>query len=127
MKKKYKLILSVLLAIIFITALSYFLVSQNNKPGKLDDFAKCLQQQDATFYGAFWCSHCKEQKAEFGKSAKYLPYVECSTSDSNGQLPVCTNQKIESYPTWIFADGTRQLGKISLTELASKTSCELPK
>jgi len=127
MKKKSKLTLSILLAIIFITALSYFLVSQNNKPGKLDNFAKCLEEKGAVFYGAFWCSHCKEQKAEFGKSAKYLPYVECSTADSNGQLPVCTNQKIDGYPTWIFADGSRQSGKIPLADLASKTSCELPK
>ncbi|OIO19646.1 MAG: hypothetical protein COY69_01335 [Candidatus Magasanikbacteria bacterium CG_4_10_14_0_8_um_filter_32_14] len=115
-----------IIGIIFI-AIIYFLISSDKQPGKLDDFAKCLQKQGATFYGAFWCPHCKEQKAEFGKSAKYLPYVECSTADSNGQLPVCTNQKIEGYPTWIFADGSRQSGKIELQELADKTSCELPK
>ena len=29
-------------------------------------------------YGAFWCSHCLEQKEEFGQQAmKDFPYVEC--------------------------------------------------
>jgi len=126
-KNNTKSIVVIVIVVILAFAGIYTLAIQNNKPGKLDDFAKCLQKQGATFYGAFWCPHCKEQKAEFGKSAKYLPYVECSTADSNGQLPVCTNQKFESYPTWIFADGSKQTGKIELQDLADKTSCELPK
>ena len=29
-------------------------------------------------YGAFWCSHCHEQKEAFGSQAmKDFPYVEC--------------------------------------------------
>ena len=29
-------------------------------------------------YGAFWCSHCFEQKQAFGAEAAHeLPYVEC--------------------------------------------------
>ena len=29
-------------------------------------------------YGAFWCSHCYEQKLTFGAEAmKEFPYVEC--------------------------------------------------
>lgn len=96
-------------------------------PGKYDDFALCLQEKGATFYGAFWCPHCQEQKALFGRSAKRLPYVECSTPDGKAQLPVCIEKNIESYPTWIFADGSVEKGLATLDALAGKTGCILPK
>lgn len=91
-----------------------------------DNFAQCLKDKGVTFYGAFWCPHCQNTKAEFGTSAELLPYVECSTPDGQGQLDVCKEKKIESYPTWEFSDGSRLTGEISLTELAQKSSCELP-
>ena len=121
MKKSYKWIgLAVLLLFIAGTVYWYKL------PGKLDSFALCLKEKDAIFYGAFWCPHCQKQKQLFGKSAKFLPYVECSTSDGKQQTQVCTLQKIDNYPTWEFADGTRQTGEISLSELSQKTGCPLP-
>lgn len=95
-------------------------------PGPLDSFAQCLGEKGAIFYGAFWCPHCQTQKKLFGKSAKLLPYVECSTPDGRGQLPVCKDAKIEGYPTWEFADGTRQSGEVPLKTLAEKTQCTLP-
>lgn len=96
-------------------------------PGKLDTFAQCLKDKGAIFYGAFWCPHCQNQKKLFGDSVKLLPYVECSTADGKGQLDVCKEKKIEGYPTWIFADGTRESGELTLEHLAEKTSCVLPK
>ena len=95
-------------------------------PRKLDSFAKCLKDKDTIFYGAFWCPHCQKQKAMFGNSVKYLPYVECSTPDAKSQLPVCNEKKIENYPTWIFTDGSRLTGEVPLATLAEKTSCTLP-
>ena len=42
------------------------------------DLAKKLKAAGAKMYGAFWCSHCQEQKVAFGKEAQEdLPYVEC--------------------------------------------------
>ena len=42
------------------------------------DLAKRLGAAGAKMYGAFWCSHCQEQKAAFGAAAQRdLPYVEC--------------------------------------------------
>lgn len=42
------------------------------------DLARRLRAAGAKFYGAFWCSHCFEQKEAFGAAAaKELPYVEC--------------------------------------------------
>ena len=93
--------------------------------GKYDALAQCITEKGATFYGTFWCPHCAEQKKLFGSSVKYLPYVECSTPDGKGQLPVCTQANISSYPTWEFADGTRKTGTISLEELAYTTGCSI--
>lgn len=124
--KKVKIWLIILAIIIAIGALGYIGFTQANKPGKYDDFAKCLKNNGAVFYGAFWCPHCQDQKDLFGNSKKYLPYVECSTPDSNGQLEVCKNAKVEAYPNWQFKDGSKVDGEVSLQKLAEKTSCILP-
>ena len=104
----------------------WFLVSANSKPGELDGFASCLKEKGAIFYGAFWCPHCQNQKAMFGRSARLLSYVECSTPDGNGQLKFCADKGIDGYPTWVFADGSRKSGEVPLSELAEKTGCVLP-
>ena len=40
--------------------------------------AKRLKDAGAKMYGAFWCSHCHEQKEYFGSQAmRDFPYVEC--------------------------------------------------
>lgn len=95
------------------------------QPGKYDDFAQCIKDSGATFYGAFWCPHCQDQKKIFGKSAKLLPYIECSLPRGQGQTQNCIDKKIEGYPTWEFKDGTRATDVFSLQELAEKTSCPL--
>lgn len=95
-------------------------------PGKYDEFAQCLGNAGAKFYGAFWCPHCQEQKKLFGNSVDKLPYEECSTPDGKGQLAICKEKGIQSYPTWIFADDSRETGVLSLAKLAEKTSCALP-
>ena len=96
------------------------------QPGQYDQFAQCITDSGATFYAAFWCPHCQEQKAMFGKSAELLPYLECSAPDGKTQLQVCTDAGITGYPTWEFADGSRLNGTQSLETLAEKTSCALP-
>lgn len=95
-------------------------------PGKYDEFATCLKEKGATFYGAYWCPHCQAQKKMFGNSAKLLPYVECSTVDGNAQTQICIDKEVKSYPTWEFADGSRLNGQIPLEQLRDKTSCVLP-
>ncbi|OGI58335.1 hypothetical protein A3C60_00190 [Candidatus Nomurabacteria bacterium RIFCSPHIGHO2_02_FULL_37_45] len=100
---------------------------ESTGPGKYDEFVTCLKDKGATFYGAFWCPHCQAQKKIFGSSAKFLPYVECSTADGGAQTKICIDKKITGYPTWEFADGTRLDGEISLAQLVEKTACELPK
>ena len=114
----------ILIAIIILgVGASFFVGAQS---GKLDTFATCLKDKGVVFYGAFWCPHCQATKRMFGRSAKLLPYVECSLPSGKGQVQVCLDKKIESYPTWEFPDGTRITGERTLQELADKSGCVLP-
>lgn len=121
-----KLVIGVVVFIVLFAAGIYFLSSKGSGPGKYDEFAQCLKDKGLVFYGTFWCPHCQNQKKLFGSSAQYLPYVECSTPDGQGQLDVCKEANIQSYPTWLFPDGTSQSGEIQLSQLAEKSSCSLP-
>lgn len=104
-----------------------FLYIQSIPPaaGMYDAFAKCIASSGATFYGASWCPHCAAQKAEFGSSAQYFPYVECSYSPGT-QTQVCIDKGIQEYPTWYFSDGSSSTGALPLDTLAQKTGCSLP-
>jgi thiol-disulfide isomerase/thioredoxin len=101
-----------------------FLSRSNTAPGPLDATASCIASSGAQFYGAFWCPHCKEQKAAFGSSAHLLPYVECAVSLTE-QVPACTEKGVKAYPTWIFSDGTRAEGTLTPKDLAERTHCPL--
>lgn len=121
MKAVYYLV--IVIAIIGILAVS--VLTSSPPDGKYDSFAQCLADSGATFYGTFWCPHCRDQKVMFGSSVQYVNYVECSTPDGRGQLPVCNAAGIESYPTWEFADGSRLGGTQSFEALSEKTGCEI--
>ena len=122
MKKK----IIILVVILVILLLIIILVKSNNSNAQnYDAFAQCISSAGAKFYGASWCSHCNEQKEMFGKSVKYLPYIECSLPGGSGQIQVCENANIQAYPTWEFQDGTRMEGRLSLEQLAEKTNCPL--
>ncbi|MEN9560944.1 MAG: hypothetical protein RIQ56_217 [Candidatus Parcubacteria bacterium] len=94
-------------------------------PGKHDQLAQCIKSRGVVFYGAFWCPHCQRTKGLFGSSAKYLPYVECSTPNGQGQLQICIDKKVQSYPTWIRPDGGIMTGEHTLEEWASFSGCTL--
>jgi thiol-disulfide isomerase/thioredoxin len=94
--------------------------------GSLTTFAQCIKDSGALFYGAFWCSHCQQQKALFKSAEKELPYIECSTPDGQNGLPICAEAGIEGYPTWVFPDGSKLSGEQSFVNLAEKTGCTLP-
>lgn len=123
---KTKFISIVVIAILFVGGLGIFMNKTQTGPNKLDGFAQCLKTNGAEFYGTFWCPSCQDQKKLFGSSAKYLPYIECSTPNGTGQKQICKDKKIEGYPLWIFADGTRASGLQSLLQLSEKTQCLLP-
>jgi uncharacterized membrane protein/glutaredoxin len=99
-------------------------INSSMKPGAHDDFAQCVTDSGAKMYGAYWCPHCKQQKATFGKSFKKIDYVECALPN-NGVNPLCKKAGIEGYPTWIFADQEKVGGKLSLEKISEITNCKL--
>ena len=56
---------------------------------RLDDFAKCITDGGATFYGTYWCPQCDRQREAFGRSDRYLNYVECASRDSDEAKREC--------------------------------------
>lgn len=115
-------IVAVLVAV-FLTSKPAELAGSTEELGAL---ASCLAESGATFYGAFWCPHCQDQKRDFGEAVDQVPYVECATPDGRGQNPECEAAGIESYPTWVLANGERIPGRVSLASLAAATGCPAP-
>lgn len=100
---------------------------KNAKPDNRVAFAQCLADKGVKFYGAYWCPHCQAQKKVFGsRAASKLNYIECAVPGNNSdQTQTCKDANITSYPTWIFADGSRETGEKSLDDLAEKSGCSL--
>jgi hypothetical protein len=98
---------------------------KTSAPGKYDELAQCIQKQGVVFYGAFWCPHCQRTKALFGASAKYLPYVECSTPNGKDQTQICKDKKIMSYPTWVRPDGATMNGENTIEQWAAFSGCTI--
>jgi hypothetical protein len=61
----------------------------------------------------------------FGNSWNNIIYVECSLPNKEGQTQECKDAKIEGYPTWEFADGSRLSGEATFEQLSQKTGCAL--
>ena len=127
-KNKKNLFVSVIVAVVFLIGIGYFAFAYQSKPGQYDDSAKCLTEKGVKMYGAWWCPHCKAQKDEFGKSFKYIDYIECSPGKpGSGQIAECDDAGIKGYPTWKFPDGAMIEGKRSIQELTEKVQCEAQK
>jgi hypothetical protein len=124
--RRIKLTTAILL--IFSAGLAIFIYVQDLPPPAhlYDSLAKCIAQSSTTFYGAFWCPHCHDQKTKFGTGAQYLPYHECSLPDGSGEVQSCVDAGVKNYPTWVFKDGSRLVGAQSPSTLAQKTGCPLP-
>lgn len=71
-------------------------------------------------YGAKWCAHCQNQKKEFGKSFRFINYVECPDN-----IELCLSRGVASYPTWILNDKKYE-GEMSLEGLSEISGCALP-
>ena len=125
MNNTTKNIVFIVIALVVILVAVFSLQKAGAPDPKMDEFASCLKDRGATFYGAFWCPHCKEQKRTLGNS-KNIPYVECSSPDGQSVLPICAEKGVESFPTWIFADGSELTGETPLSVLSEKTGCALP-
>ena len=95
--------------------------SETKSSAGVDQFAQCLASKNITMYGAAWCPHCQKEKALFGASFKYVPYVECPDNTK-----LCEDKGISGYPTWIDGAGKKYEGEQSLETLSNITQCQLP-
>lgn len=86
-------------------------------PAWIEGLAKALNEKGMVMYGAYWCSHCANQKKLFGEAFKYVDYVECDPSGPNANPDECKANNIEGYPTWIY-NGQKFSGEQSLQKLA---------
>jgi thiol-disulfide isomerase/thioredoxin len=127
--KKY---LGWIVIVVVIFGIFFWWKSSTTVPdGKYDQFAQCVAGKGMTMYGAYWCPHCKKEKANFGSSFQYVPYVECTQ-----EVKLCKNSNINSYPTWIRQSSvgtstatsteTRYTGELGLEKIAQITGCVLP-
>ena len=122
-KKTVKKVVIYGVLIIIIVGIFYIVNSNAKKPGKYDDFAKCLTDKGAIFYGSFQCSACAAQKELFGKSMKYVNYVECGPL-GGPQNQVCRDVNVKVYPTWNI-NNNQVTGVQGLQTLSSLTNCTL--
>ncbi|KAL7255604.1 hypothetical protein ACSBR1_009694 [Camellia fascicularis] len=90
--------------------------------------ARHLHSIGAKMYGAFWCSHCQEQKQTFGReAAKLLDYVECFPDGYRKGIKIakaCADARIEGFPTWVV-NGKVLSGEQELSELARASGFKL--
>ena len=75
------------------------------------EVAEKIKSLDGQMYGAYWCSHCNNQKQVLGQEAmKIIGYIECDKEGLNSQNDLCMDKKVPGYPTWII-DGQKYPGK----------------
>lgn len=110
-----------IVAIVTLTGTLGVYASQSKISAQANSFAGRLAQHltvtNAKMYGAYWCSHCLNQKSKFGEAKKLIPYIECDPKGENPQTALCQDKGIKGFPTWEI-NGKMLSGERSLDELA---------
>ena len=89
--------------------------------------AKSLNQLNAQMFGAYWCSHCYDQKQTLGyESMAYIPYIECAKEGKNSQTNLCKEKNVPGYPTWVIENELFP-GEQSIEELQEIVTSKLAK
>lgn len=117
---------AVVYAIVVILIAGAFATGRYYKNHKYDAFARCLAAKQAKMYGLYWCPHCADQKAMFGSSFRYVPYVECAIRGSRDLAPECKAAGVKLFPSWQFGTNPPKEGVVSLQSLSQQTGCSLP-
>jgi len=117
-----KLIWAGILVVIVVAYVGFWYYNNH----RYDAFAKCLASAQTKMYGLYWCPHCAEQKAMFGKSFRYVPYVECAIKGSRELAPACQAAGVKLFPSWQFGSNPPVEGVFPMQELSDKTGCSLP-
>jgi uncharacterized membrane protein len=89
-------------------------------PPRAAALAARLRDAGAQMYGAFWCSHCYDQKQAFGRDAmEAFPYVECFPGGWKAGVemaPACKAAGLVGFPTWVVG-GEKLEGEQTLETL----------
>ena len=117
MKKTWFIVIALILIIAFFLIKPLFSGGVVNE--EMDSFVRCLTENGLKMYGTEWCSHCQNQKKLFGKSFKFIDYIDCDRSKG-----LCLTNGIKGYPTWKI-NGESYPGEQSLERLAQLSNCEL--
>jgi hypothetical protein len=118
---------SLVYVVVLILLAGAYLAGRYYRNHKYDSFAQCLAAKQAKMYGLYWCPHCADQKAMFGASFRYVPYVECAIKGSPKELaPECKVAGVTLFPSWQFGMDPPHEGVLSLHALSQKTGCSLP-
>jgi hypothetical protein len=113
--------------VVLILLAGAYLAGRYYRSHKYDSFAQCLAAKQAKMYGLYWCPHCADQKAMFGASFHYVPYVECAIKGSPKEMaPACKVAGVTLFPSWQFGMDPPHEGVLSLQALSQKTGCSLP-
>ncbi|PIN17232.1 hypothetical protein CDL12_10111 [Handroanthus impetiginosus] len=90
--------------------------------------ARHLRSIGAKLYGAFWCSHCVDQKQMFGReAAKLLDYIECypdGVREGTEMAKACYDVELKGFPSWEINDHVLT-GRKKLPELARLSGLKL--
>ena len=114
----------VIIIAVAVAALALYFILRGNKEvaaAPLDGFAQCISDKGVAMYGADWCPHCQNEKKAFGDSFRFVKYIECPKDPNK-----CLSAGVKSYPTWIFADGTKKVGEQGVVNLSKDSGCALP-
>lgn len=130
--EKKSIVYGVLVGVFLVVVVGLLWVLDQQEAPKREAYAnlaQCLSEEAVTFYGAFWCPACAQQKAMFDGAVKKLPYLECSEPDRT-RNELCAEREIADYPVWEFVREDdalyRCVGIVSPEVLAHLSGCPLP-
>jgi hypothetical protein len=92
---------------------------------RYDGLAQCMAAKQVKMYGAYWCSHCADQKEILGRPYRFV-YEECGVPGSHEEQKKCSDLGVKLFPTWRFSDGTLTPGVFSAQDLSLRSGCSLP-
>jgi len=110
--KKSRKMLVIASVIILILAIGGYAFINSKKPGRYDEFAKCLSEKGAVMYGADGCMYSQAQRTMFGKSFKFVNYKDYTKGPN-----------IKITPTWVINNNIYERVQ-SFERLSALTECK---
>ncbi|MFW6231394.1 MAG: thioredoxin family protein [Nanoarchaeota archaeon] len=87
----------------------------------MDALSTCIVENDVTFYGTEWCSHCATQKRMLGDV--YSQFKDEFYVDCDAEPEACQAAGIRGYPTWVI-EGQQYVGMQELETLMQAAGCQ---